>query len=165
MCENTEDKAQVGDQCSCSTYPSLAQRNLPCWPGRYWYAVKGGPAGAMSWLPIILIEQTAVLFGGQTTQILSSLPPKRDCSPKRVTKIVTKQGDIFRDFRVGSQDCTPPFVGTPRLATRLIETPRRGVSKATILVMCAPASPCSGEDRLGNFSHRVCIIAITGGHS
>ena len=28
--------------------------------------------------------RTAVPFWGQTTQILSSLPPKRDCSPKRV---------------------------------------------------------------------------------
>ena len=34
--------------------------------------------------PNCLTFRAAVPFGGQGTQVLSSLPSKRDCSPKRV---------------------------------------------------------------------------------
>ena len=38
---------------------------------------------------LTLLGQTSVLFWGQTTQILGSLSPKRDCSPKGVERVPT----------------------------------------------------------------------------
>ena len=67
--------------------------------------------------------RTTVPFRGQTTPILSSLPPKRDCGPKRVKDYVVDQKyDLFKILYAVDKT---GFLPTPRF--RFIRNPLRSL--------------------------------------